>query len=160
MLTGQKILLRTLEDCDLDFLFDLENNYDTSYLHENLSDYSKSLLKEYIKNAKQDIFISGQFRFLIEHNCKSVGLIDLFDFNIDEMSFHIGIIIINKYRKKGYATEALELLVDYAWKNLILDKLCCTISNNNNFSIRLFTNAGFVYKKSIEDGVNLYILKR
>tara|TARA_B100000131_G_scaffold51184_1_gene45812 strand:- start:55 stop:537 length:483 start_codon:yes stop_codon:yes gene_type:complete len=160
MLTGKKILLRSLEKNDLDFLFNLENNHDTSYLHENLSGYSRSLLKEYIKNAKQDFFISGQFRFLIENNTIPLGVIDLFNFNIDDMSAYIGIIILDKYRQQGYASEALDILINYAWKSLFLRRLYCTISNDNTKSIKLFTNANFEYEKSLQGDVRLYMLKR
>ena len=48
-------------------------------LNSNAS-FIETLLKEYIRNAKQDFFISGQFRFLIEKNSISLGLIDLFNF--------------------------------------------------------------------------------
>tara|TARA_B100000427_G_C15449496_1_gene568930 strand:+ start:705 stop:1187 length:483 start_codon:yes stop_codon:yes gene_type:complete len=160
MLTGKKILLRSLENNDLDFLFDLENNHDISYLHENITGYSRSLLKEYIKNAKQDFFISGQFRFLIEKSSIPLGLIDLFNFNIDDMSAHIGIIILDKYRQQGYATESLGILINYAWEGLFLRGLYCTISNKNRKSLKLFTNANFEYAKPVQDNASLYILKR
>ena len=160
MLIGKKIILRSLENDDLDFLFNLENNHDTSYLHENLSGYSRSLLKEYIKNAKQDFFISGQFRFLIEKSSIPLGLIDLFNFNIDDMSAHIGIIILDKYRQQGYATESLGILINYAWEVLFLRGLYCTISNKNRKSLKLFTNANFEYAKPVQDNASLYILKR
>ena len=76
------------------------------------------------------------------------------------MSAYIGIIILDKYRQQGYASEALDILINYAWKSLFLRRLYCTISNDNTKSIKLFTNANFEYAKPVQDNTSLYMLKR
>lgn len=161
MLKGKKILLRKLKDSDLDFLLNLENNEDDPAISGSSGKIPKSTLKRYIQDSHKDIFIEGQCRFLIEHKSMSIGCIDLFGFNIDEMSFDIGLIISNKYRNKGYAKDALNCIINYAYNDLHIERLYSSIFNDNQASINLFTNAGFVFKESISDNnTNKYILER
>jgi diamine N-acetyltransferase len=73
-----------------------------------------------------------------------VGLIDLFDFDPFHLRAGVGILIANKkYRQKGFATEALQLLTRYAFETLQLHQLYCNIAANNSVSLQLFTNGGF-----------------
>jgi diamine N-acetyltransferase len=57
----------------------------------------------------------------------------------------VGILIHEKFRGRGYASEALGLLIGYARETLQLHQLFANISPDNNDSIRLFENKGFRY---------------
>jgi len=46
-------------------------------------------------------------------------------------------------RLKGYGREALKLLINYAFSHLDLKQLYCNISEENDVSIKLFSNQGF-----------------
>jgi diamine N-acetyltransferase len=46
-------------------------------------------------------------------------------------------------RQKGYATEALELLLDYAFSFMHFKQLFCEVADDNLISLTLFTNKGF-----------------
>ena len=75
----------------------------------------------------------------------TVGAIDLFDFEPFHQRAGVGILIANKeHREKGMATEALAILIGYAFKTLRLHQLYCSIATNNEPSINLFTKAGFI----------------
>ena len=63
---------------------------------------------DYIRNAKTDIKTAKQYRFVIDLSDKPIGFIDLFDYDI--ISAGVGIIIIKKFRNKGFAKEALNLI--------------------------------------------------
>jgi len=52
----QEIQLRALEPSDLDFLFTLENDQRLWSISNTLVPFSKFTLKQYITNAKEDIF--------------------------------------------------------------------------------------------------------
>jgi diamine N-acetyltransferase len=73
-----------------------------------------------------------------------VGLIDLFDFDPFHLRAGIGILIANaEFRQKGYATEALKLMIRYSFETLQLHQLYCNISAENDVSLQLFQNVGF-----------------
>jgi diamine N-acetyltransferase len=69
---------------------------------------------------------------------KSVGSIDLFDFDPNHLRAGVGILIAEKDdRRKGYASEALQLLTNYSFEILNLHQLYCNITTDNESSILL-----------------------
>jgi diamine N-acetyltransferase len=145
---GKHILLRAPEPADINQLYIWENDPSIWHLGNTLSPYSRFEIEQFVLNAGHDIYASKQLRFMIEwHDCPdkniAVGSIDLFDFEPHHKRAGIGILIDEKYRKNGFATEALELLIQYCFNTLNLHQLFCNIENDNHDSIRLFTRLGF-----------------
>ena len=145
MLKGRNIVLRPLQKTDLDFLFEIENNIENWQFGSEKKKYNKQELLDYITNAKTDISLAKQYRFVIDLNSTPIGFIDLFNYTND--SAGMGVIITEKYRKKGFAKEALNLLADYAFVILDINQLYCSITKDNLRSIKLFTSCGFEPKK-------------
>lgn len=144
-LTGKKIQLRALEPEDLEFLFKIENNETYWEVSHTQSPFSKYLLKQYLENAHLDIYEAKQLRLIIEENNskKTVGLIDLFDFNPQHKRAGIGILIANEFQRNGYASAALGLLTNYAFTHLHLHQLYANITSENVQSISLFKKHDF-----------------
>ncbi len=144
-LKGEHIYLRALEEEDLDFIYNLENDEMHWHLSNTQTPYSKSLLKAYLKNAHQDIYEAKQLRLVISnYKNEALGLIDVFDFDFKNKRAGIGIVIADsKNRGKGYGKEALKLLVNYCFAKLNLHQLYCNISESNTESLKLFKNQGF-----------------
>ena len=139
-LCGQNINLRALEPEDLQFLFDTENDESFWEVSHTQTPFSKFLLKQYLENAHLDIYEAKQLRLIIEEKAhkKPVGTIDLFDFNPQHKRAGIGILIHKEYQKKGFASEALALLIDYSFLHLNLHQLYANITSDNKNSISLF----------------------
>lgn len=144
-LQGEHIFLRALEPEDLDFVYEIENNTSLWNLSDTQTPYSRFLIKQYLENAQQDIYEAKQLRLAICSLSKeTIGLIDLFDFDIKNKRAGIGILIKDKAnRYKGYGKEALNLLVNYCFKTLHLHQVYANISETNEASLRLFENNGF-----------------
>ena len=121
-LQGKKVKLRALEPEDLDFLFKIENNTKFWEVSSTQVPFSKYMLKKYLENAHQDIYEAKQLRMVIEEisNNKTVGLIDIFDFNPKHKRAGIGIVISEPYQKEGFASDSLSLLVSYCFEVLDL----------------------------------------
>ncbi|MCF8224512.1 MAG: GNAT family N-acetyltransferase [Bacteroidales bacterium] len=139
-------MLRALEPEDLELLYRWENDTDIWNISETLSPISKYVLKRYLENAHKDIFETRQFRFMIVLNTenKSIGTIDLYDFDPFHKRAAVGILIAEKgQRKNGYASESLGLLKDYCFGVLKLKQIYCVISKENKSSIDLFLQSGF-----------------
>ncbi len=144
-LQGNIITLRALEPEDLEFLFETENNESFWEVSHTQTPFSKFLLKQYLENAHLDIFEAKQLRLIIQENLnqKAVGMIDLFDFNPQHKRAGIGILIHQKYQKNGFASEAIELLVNYCFTHLNLHQLYANITFDNSKSIALFQKHQF-----------------
>ncbi len=145
MLTGEHILLRALEPDDLELLYRWENDAENWNVTNTYIPFSKHNLKNYIHSAR-DIFADRQFRFVIESiaDRKPLGFIDLFEFEPFHLRAGVGVLIGEKGdRQKGYAREALQLLIAYTGKVLGLRSLFCNVLSDNKASIQLFSGAGF-----------------
>ena len=140
-----KIKLRALEPKDIDFLYEIENDWDLWHLSHTQQVFSARILQDYIANADRDIYEVRQFRFAIEiiENQSLIGFIDLFDFDPKNKRAGVGIVILRKYRAKSYGKAALQQLIHYAFKVLYLHQLYANIAVDNLPSIRLFESFGF-----------------
>jgi diamine N-acetyltransferase len=145
-LKGHLISLRAVEPGDLDLLYQWENNPSVWHLSNTLAPFSKHVLKEYIENAKHDIYVTKQLRLIINTpKYGAIGCIDLFDFDPTNQRAGIGILIADEqHRGKGYAAEALQILCNYCFSILHLHQLYCNINADNTASINLFVKSGFV----------------
>ncbi|WP_420553132.1 GNAT family N-acetyltransferase [Tenacibaculum aiptasiae] len=144
-LKGTHINLRALEPEDLEFLFQIENNETFWEVSHTQVPFSKYLLKQYLENAHLDIFEAKQLRLVIEDqvSLKSIGMIDLFDFNPLHKRAGIGILIHPDFQKNGFASEALQLLINYSFTHLQLHQLYANITFDNTNSIVLFSKHNF-----------------
>jgi len=146
---GPNLLLRAPEPVDIDIIFNWENDMRIWHLGNTISPFSRFAIEQFVMNTDNDIFSSKQLRLMIDWHSsgdgtKTVGSIDLFDFDPLHKRAGIGILIDESSRRKGFASEALNLLIEYCFTILNLHQLYCNIEERNTESIRLFTKAGFI----------------
>lgn len=145
-LKGKNIYLRALEPNDLEFVYAMENDQSIWEVSNTQTPYSRFLVKQYLENAHQDIYEAKQLRLAIcqDEDFPALGLIDLFDFDPQNRRAGIGIVIqsIND-RNKNIGSEALHLMIQYAFHNLNLHQLFANIATDNLASLALFTKFGF-----------------
>ncbi len=144
-LKGEHIFFRALEPEDLDFLYQLENNPEIWEISGTTTPYSRHILRYYLDNAHKDIYEVKQLRLCI-CNPKGVviGLIDLFDFDPQNLRVGMGIIVSDKaQRNKGVGAEAIEILCNYVFSVLGLRQVYANVLEGNEPSIHLFTKLGF-----------------
>jgi len=144
-LKGEHIYLRALEPEDLEFLFRVENDMQLWQLSNTQTPYSRYVLKQYLDNAHKDIFEVKQLRLVIcKHDTSPIGLIDVFDFDPKNKRAGLGIVIPSlNDREKGFAKEALHILVNYCFNILQLHQVYANIEAHNIASLNLFKGCGF-----------------
>ncbi len=145
---GKNVILRAPEPADIDFLYVWENDRSVWRASNTNTPYSRFAIEQYVMNAQLDIYITRQLRFMIDKTDPSgkvstVGTIDLYDFEPAHRRAGVGVLIIREERGKGYASEALELLIDYAFNTLNLHQLYSHISSSNIVSLNLFAKHQF-----------------
>lgn len=145
MLIGENIRLRALEPTDIEVLYQWENDTAIWKVSQTMAPFSKHILTQYLANAHQDIFTAKQLRLIIEKEGKPIGTIELFDYEPLHQRAGVGIWIANvSEREKGYAKEALQLMISYAFKHLKMHQLYCNISSSNKASVNLFSGLDFM----------------
>lgn len=94
---------------------------------------------EWIKNViKRD----NEKRFAILADNVYVGNTQLTSISNESAIFHI-FIGDTRYRGKGVASKAMDLLIDYAKDNLKLKKIMLTVNPNNKSALVLYQKKGF-----------------
>lgn len=145
-LKGQNIYLRALEPEDLEFIYAIENDESIWEVSHTQTPYSRFLIRQYLENAHLDIYEAKQLRLAIcvTNSSEAIGLIDLFDFDPQHLRAGIGILIQNSSdRNNGVGSEALQLLIEYAFSKLQLHQLYANIGTDNEASLQLFAKFGF-----------------
>ncbi|MGM0528899.1 MAG: GNAT family N-acetyltransferase [Bacteroidota bacterium] len=141
-----KIKLRAPEPEDLSRLYEWENDPAIWQVSNTLTPFSKYTLRKYIENSGKSVFETGQLRFMIEiiETGKTIGTIDLFDFDPFHLRAGVGVLIADiEERRKGYAEMSIRCLVDYCFGHLKLHQLYCNITEDNKPSVSLFGKIGF-----------------
>jgi diamine N-acetyltransferase len=145
-LKGENIYLRALEPNDLEFVYAMENDQSIWEISNTQTPYSRFLVKQYLQNAHQDIYEAKQLRLAIckKYDFPAIGLIDLFDFDPKNNRAGIGIVIqSNENKNQNIGSEALGLLIRFAFYDLNLHQLYANIIEDNTASLALFTKFGF-----------------
>jgi len=153
---GKKVKLRALEPDDVGILYQWENDHTLWHLSNTLAPMSRFHLEQFVLSAGQDIFATKQLRLMIDlvtpkNGVRTIGSIDLFEFEPAHRRAGVGILVHNDFRGKGYASEALEILTSYAKDTLQLHQLYTNISPDNIQSIRLFESKGFMFAGTKKD---------
>ena len=145
-LKGENIYIRALEPNDLEFVYAMENDQSIWEVSNTQTPYSRFLVKQYLENANQDIYEAKQLRLAIcqDQDFPAIGLIDLFDFDPKNNRAGVGIVIQgNDNRNQKIGSEALQLLIHYAFHHLNLHQLYANIGTENVASNALFTKFDF-----------------
>lgn len=144
-LQDEKITLRALEPEDIDLLYEWENNEEIWTVSHTIAPFSKHILALYIQNSDKDLYESKQLRMMmVTKSGKTVGAIDLFDFDPFHSRIGIGILVHQpEDRSQGYATAALNLMIRYCLDKLNLHQVYANILTDNLLSMQLFLKAGF-----------------
>jgi diamine N-acetyltransferase len=145
ILSNENIKLRALEPSDVEFLYQWENHPDVWKVSNTHMPISKYMLANYIKSSDRDIWESHELRLVVENkDGKPVGTVEVFDFDPYHMRAGIGVIVFEEdERRKGIATDAINLLGVYLKNEVGVYQLYANVSEDNSSSIRLFEKLGF-----------------
>ena len=148
----KKIRLRAIEPEDLELLYKIENDVRLWNVGATNVPYSRYTLHDYIANSADDIYADKQLRMIVEDmEGKTVGIVDLMNFSPQHLRAETGIVILDAERRKGYATEALNALCDYAGRVLHLHQLFAFVDCKNEASVNLFLHSGYNESARIKD---------
>ena len=121
---GKHIKLRALEEKDITRFVNLRNTPDSEadWYHDRIflpesETTAKKHLEELVAEQKDD-----KFFFIVENETAPVGTIYVWEARRREGVFRYGIQIEEPHRAKGYAKEALIIILDYYFNELNYQK--------------------------------------
>lgn len=155
-LSDDRIRLRALEPDDIDILYCIENDTEEWGSSSSCTPCSRYVLNNYICNSAHDFLIDGQLRLAIERfeDNAVVGMIELFDHNPLLHKAELGIIIIDGYRCKGYASRAITLVKKYAASFFHLNQIYVYVSVDNVPAVELFRKNGFTVSGTLRNWIS------
>jgi UDP-4-amino-4,6-dideoxy-N-acetyl-beta-L-altrosamine N-acetyltransferase len=142
-IVGDKIYLRPIEVEDIDsFILWLNDEDVRQYLYRT-SPLNKIREKEFVENLykeDKDIVLG----IVIKEEDKLIGNIGMHRISIPHRQAGLGIFIGNKDQwSKGYGTEALNLMLDYAFNQINLHRVYLSVMSFNARAIRAYEKVGF-----------------
>ncbi len=145
-LEGERIYFREvrLDDVNENYYRWMNDSSVNDYLESRFYPHSLKTLEDYVLSKlgdEQNVF----FAIVLKGDNRHIGNIKLGPINAIHRFADIGIIIgETDCWGKGYGTEAILLMVDYAFNKLNLHKLTAGCYVNNKGSIKAFKKAGFL----------------
>ncbi|MBO5810887.1 MAG: GNAT family N-acetyltransferase [Bacteroidales bacterium] len=138
------LIIRAAEPQDAALIYQWENNQEIWRVSETYTPYSLYQIEQFLL-GNNDLFANRQMRFIIEkkEDNTEIGCIDIYDFDPIHLRAGIGILLQKEYRKLGFASEALKLMVEYCFDILMLKQIYCLIDVLNTDSQNLFKKIGF-----------------
>ena len=136
--------LRALEPEDLELMYGWENDMQIWRVSGTVAPFSRHVLSRLIEEQPFDIYATRQMRLVIEHDGQAVGAVDLFEFDPHNRRAGVGIIVDSQHRAQGLGYDALKALEQYARQTLHLHQLWCSVTVDNEASLKLFRKAGYV----------------
>lgn len=136
--------LRALEPEDLELMYGWENDMQIWRVSGTVAPFSRHVLSRLIEEQQFDIYATRQMRLVIEHDGQAVGAVDLFEFDPHNRRAGVGIIVDSQHRAQGLGYDALKVLEQYARQTLHLHQLWCSVTVDNEASLKLFRKAGYV----------------
>ena len=172
VLASERLILRKLTNEDRTKLFEI-------YTHEESALYDDWIPFTDIKEADDMIVNSvtsfsekSEIRYGIidKESDTLVGSCGIFGFDDWNMKCTLFYQVHHLERNKGYASESVRLLLDYAFSELEFNRLEAYITPGNDSSIRVLEKNGFVregllremefYKDRYWDGILMAILRK
>jgi diamine N-acetyltransferase len=144
-----KIQILEITREDLPYLFWVENLEEYWHINEHPGPYTMEEITECFFPSR--IYpIHKQQRWIIwnAETKKPIGILDAFNFNENDKSIGIGILIPNKSdHKQGYGKESIKLLIKKLTFDKHIAKAFALIDKDNLPSIGLFEKTGFEFQK-------------
>ena len=144
LIYGEKIVLRAVEESDNAMLLSLINDPDTEMMLGGSSwPVSEAEQLKWFEHQEKSRDVLRCI-VALQENSKAIGTIILSDIDQKNATGHIHIKMSKDGgRGKGYGTDAVNTMVQYAFEELRLNCIYANILSYNEASIKLFERCGF-----------------
>lgn len=137
-----RLVLRPTTEADAERAFQIQNDWDTVRMLR-MAEYppTRNNMYAWFKEHENERVEGTAHRFAMELNGYVIGIADIDE--IEGTSGEIGYWLDRAYWGKGYASEAAQALVEYAFETLGLTKLSTGHAIDNPASGKILRKLGF-----------------
>jgi ribosomal-protein-alanine N-acetyltransferase len=145
-LESERLLLRQINNDDVNEIFDLRSNPDTmKYIPRPII----TTTEEAISHIKmiQDRIVSNEginWAITVKPDNKLLGIIGHYRIQWENFRSEIGYMLLPEAHNKGIATEAIKLIIQYGFEEMNMHSLEAVIDPENYASAKVLEKNGFV----------------
>lgn len=152
---GKTIRLRAIEPADWETYFAWNQDDEQARAAYFIPfPQSQEAVKRFAENTSLQAPETDDFRFVVENNeHEMIGDVTVNDCNPRNGTFSWGLTIKEEQRRKGYASEALQLIMRYYFQELRYQKVTIHIYSFVEASIKLHESLGFQLEGRIRRAV-------
>lgn len=150
------VVLRAFEERDIAFFHETLNRYDMQYGNCDIRFPASMKSAENIVTGcmeRGNSEIDNQFMVIEDQAHNVVGMIDTHNCDTKTGYFEYGVSILPQYRRKGYATHAIMVLLKFMFEECRFEKANAMIYSFNQESAMLHEKMGFVKEGIIRRNV-------
>lgn len=141
----ERLIIRKITRKDMGALLALMGNPEVMYAWEH--GFEKKEVRQWLNRQltryRKDGY--GYFAVILKENNKFIGQAGLMKSMIDgNTTVELGYMLDNMYWHHGYATEAARRCLQYAFEELGLQEVCCSIRPENTSSLRVAEAIGMI----------------
>jgi ribosomal-protein-alanine N-acetyltransferase len=161
-LTAEKIVLRPLNEDDLNFLFQLRSNEEVNRHLERKPAQHLSDVISFIQIIQKNEMAGESLYWIIEDKELSVpaGTICLWNFNHNQKSAELGYELLPPFQGRGFMKQALDLVINYAFHQMNFNTLIAYSAIGNTKSAALLQKMRFLEQDSDVEAHHLYTLSQ
>lgn len=149
----KRLVLRALLPTDAEDLYEMRHDDSTHRFTDTLQDHHIEATKKYIAAVQAGISQEKWYAWsLVQRETgKIIGLLSLWQFNMDELTAEIGCMLHPDYRGQGYMREAIGAILRFAHDMLGLSYLDAFTERQNYAAQQMLTKAGFSVIDQMEE---------
>lgn len=145
-IAGQRVVLSTITHNDLDFLCRIECDTQLWYFEESVPSDVDAVRAKFVERIEASSEKATRFDFVItllaDGNRTPIGMAQIWSYIESRKSWEIGFALLPAYMGKGYAMEAVGLLLQFAFDSLAAHKVVGMCNAKNTRSMKLMEQAG------------------
>jgi UDP-4-amino-4,6-dideoxy-N-acetyl-beta-L-altrosamine N-acetyltransferase len=152
MFSREDLSIRALEEKDLDFIKDLRNEPTTWYYLTSIEMLTSRGQLGWYNSLLQD---SRRKYFVVEDQIlqKNIGIVRCDEIDHLNRSIRIGADVSPVYRGKGYGTRTYQLVLDYCFNFLNMNRVWLEVLDFNEVGIKLYEMVGFVREGCLRQAI-------
>lgn len=145
---GERVQLRAFEPSDWEVVHGWDLDSENQHMSYHIPfPQSNERQRKWAEETSVAVPQNDQFRFAIEnHQMELVGTINTHSCDRRNGTFKYGLGIGKEHRRKGYASEAILLVLRYFFAELRYQKVTVHVYSFNEASIRLHEKLGFKHE--------------
>lgn len=154
-LTTDRLLLRQLVADDEDEIFVLRS--DERILEHLINPKCQSLeeARQFIEKINSNIANNESIYWgiCLKDNVKLIGTICIWNISEEDSRAEIGYVLHPDFQGNGLMSEAIDAVIGYGFKTIMLHSLEANVAPNNSASIKILEKKGFVKEAHFKENV-------